>query len=886
MYIVTIREVRTVVTAATLFPPERRPRDQAAHRQDARRPPVLRIERWTVLEPRVEFLPRRFEHGQGARQAVAIPEQADVLPHQSRQFHGIGTQPRSSATRRRRRRSMRRLTAGTFVHSHRASRAGAKDQAFQKRIAGEAIGAVHTCTRNLARGEESRDSRSSIQIRPHSAHHVVGRGPDRNAITGEIQPGAPAGIGDQREPLVDEIRIEPFQRKVHRLIRTSALAGDGARDAIARSEIPGGLVACHERFAGRVHELRAFTSQRFGQQKPRLSLDHQRRRMELHELQVDDLGAGLERHGNSVSRGDVRVRRFVIDLTRSTRREKHASGARHGHSAVIEEKPRAEAASVFDHEADDPRMILGRHARQLRSALPEHPADLATGCIVRVQNSSRAMRRLHRERRLPVRRAVESNTPRHQLSNEAGTVLDENLDCEWIAESVAGRNRVCRMQLRCITRTDGRRNASLRMTGVAFSGSGLGEDEHVAVIGDLRGRTQRGDAAADDEKVRAKLQAAADAAILPSQKTMRSRQPQAEAVQLQVRTSTGTYTIEIAAGSSNRLRVIMDAARVPARRFIVSSQIVWGFHGDDLRSAADEEPILLPDGERYKQLATVGRIYDALIRANADRSSAIIAIGGGVTGDIAGFAAATYLRGIPVVQVPTTLLAQVDSAVGGKVGVNHPMGKNLIGAFHPPAAVIIDPSLLSTLPRREFRAGLYEVVKYGVIASRALFDRTASELTPVFAREPAALLPIVSESCRIKAEIVEQDERESGVRRLLNFGHTAGHALEAVTKYRRFLHGEAVAWGMLAAAELAATRGALPKEDRETLASHIMQMGPLPPVSDLSAADIIEATRRDKKVIDGKLHFVLPTKIGAATTVTDVSTQELTRALLAIGLKE
>src|SRR6476660_8792610 len=364
-----------------------------------------------------------------------------------------------------------------------------------------------------------------------------------------------------------------------------------------------------------------------------------------------------------------------------------------------------------------------------------------------------------------------------------------------------------------------------------------------------------------------------------------SRQSRTEPVRLDVRTSTGRYTIEIATGSSAGLRATLDAAGVPARRFIVSSPTVWRFHGEQLRGATAEEPILIPDGERFKHLATVGRIYDALIRANADRSSAIISIGGGVTGDIAGFAAATYLRGIPVVQVPTTLLAQVDSAVGGKVGVNHPMGKNLIGSFHPPAAVVIDPALLSTLPRREFRAGLYEVVKYGVIASRTLFDRTAAELKPIFAREPAALLPIVSESCQIKAHIVEQDERESGLRRTLNFGHTAGHALEAVTKYRRFLHGEAVAYGMLAAAELAAARGVLPASDREALAAHIMQMGPLPPVSDLSAAEIVEATKRDKKVIAGTLHFVLPTTIGSTTTVADVSPQELSRALVAIGLK-
>jgi 3-dehydroquinate synthase len=358
-----------------------------------------------------------------------------------------------------------------------------------------------------------------------------------------------------------------------------------------------------------------------------------------------------------------------------------------------------------------------------------------------------------------------------------------------------------------------------------------------------------------------------------------------EPARLVVRTSTGRYTIEIAAGSAKRLRATLDAAGVPARRFIVSSHTVWRFHGPAFRGVTDEEPILIPDGERFKHLATVGRIYDALIRANADRASAIVAVGGGVTGDVAGFAAATYLRGVPVVQVPTTLLAQVDSAVGGKVGVNHPLGKNLIGAFHPPVAVVIDPAVLSTLPRREFRAGLYEVVKYGVIASKPLFERTARDLTAIFAREPASLLPIIAESCAIKARIVEADERESGLRRTLNFGHTAGHALEAVTKYRRFRHGEAIAYGMLAAAELGTSRRVFPRADRDALAAQIVQMGPLPPVADLSAAEVIDATKRDKKVVAGRLHYVLPTAIGAATTVSDVTTEELNDALLKIGLK-
>jgi 3-dehydroquinate synthase len=356
-------------------------------------------------------------------------------------------------------------------------------------------------------------------------------------------------------------------------------------------------------------------------------------------------------------------------------------------------------------------------------------------------------------------------------------------------------------------------------------------------------------------------------------------------VRLEVRTATTRCPIEIAAGVSRALARILDAAGAPERRFIVSSPTVWRLHAADVRNAATEEPILIPDGERFKHLATVNRIYDALIRAGADRASTIVAVGGGVIGDVAGFAAATYLRGVPVAQVPTTLLAQVDSAIGGKVGVNHQLGKNLIGAYHQPIAVAIDPLLLGTLPRREFRAGLYEVVKYGVIASRSLFDTVTTNLAALFAREPAPLVRVISESCSIKAGIVERDERESGPRRALNFGHTAGHALEAVTKFKRFRHGEAVAYGMLVAADLAVRRGALPTADRDALAALITQLGPLPPVGDLSATEVIAATARDKKVVAGKLHFVLATAIGATTTVTDVSEEELTASLRAIGLR-
>src|SRR5215471_7590541 len=251
-----------------------------------------------------------------------------------------------------------------------------------------------------------------------------------------------------------------------------------------------------------------------------------------------------------------------------------------------------------------------------------------------------------------------------------------------------------------------------------------------------------------------------------------------EPLRIDVTTPSRRYVITLADGVLDRLARILDDARLPARRFVVSSPVVWRFHGQRFARAVSAESIIVPDGERYKQLSTVSRVYDALIRANADRASTLITFGGGVIGDLAGFAAATYLRGIALVHVPTTLLAQVDSAIGGKVGVNHPQGKNLIGAFYQPHAVVIDPSVLATLPRREFRAGLYEVIKYGMTSSATLFDRIARERTAIFAKQSDVLAPIIAESCRIKAEVVAADEREAGPRRMLNFGHTAGHAME------------------------------------------------------------------------------------------------------------
>ena len=355
-------------------------------------------------------------------------------------------------------------------------------------------------------------------------------------------------------------------------------------------------------------------------------------------------------------------------------------------------------------------------------------------------------------------------------------------------------------------------------------------------------------------------------------------------LRVDVRAATGGYPVLIGGGLADGLGRLLDEHRVGRRRIVVSNPVVWRLHGERIaKSLGGPELVLVPDGERHKHLATVSRIYDSLVRFEADRGTVVVAVGGGVTGDMAGFAAATYLRGIAFVQVPTTVVAQVDAAIGGKVGVNLPAGKNLVGAFHAPALVAADPEVLRTLPRREFRAGLYEVIKYGMACSADLFARLQAAAPRLADPAADALEPLVADCCRIKAAIVSEDEREAGPRRVLNFGHTAGHAVEAVTAYRRFRHGEAVAWGMLVASEIAVARGLLAAPDRDALKALVMSLGPLPPVADLAVGYLVAATRHDKKVVDETLHFVLPSGVGAATIVSDVTGAELAAAMERVG---
>jgi len=288
--------------------------------------------------------------------------------------------------------------------------------------------------------------------------------------------------------------------------------------------------------------------------------------------------------------------------------------------------------------------------------------------------------------------------------------------------------------------------------------------------------------------------------------------------------------------------------------------------------------IEMRDGEPHKKLATVEALAEKMLRLGADRDAMIIAFGGGVVGDTAGLLASLYMRGVDLVQIPTTVLAQVDASIGGKNGVNLRGGKNLLGTFHQPRAVLIDPSVLSTLPEREFRAGLYESLKCGVIGSPELFEYLEKVDAKQLRRNREKIEWVIAESVKLKAKVVSSDEREGGLRRVLNFGHTIGHALEAETAYRHFLHGEAVAWGMIAAAHITATTGRIDQSDATRIREAVLNLGPLPKI-EVRRRNILRLLLSDKKTRHGVVHFVLPTAIGKVEVANDVPDRVVCEAI-------
>jgi len=357
--------------------------------------------------------------------------------------------------------------------------------------------------------------------------------------------------------------------------------------------------------------------------------------------------------------------------------------------------------------------------------------------------------------------------------------------------------------------------------------------------------------------------------------------------ELRVETASGQYSVWIGRGLFPAIPGVLRGLLAPVSRvFVVTSPEVDKLWGEPLRAPLQASGLAVstlhvPAGEPHKRLSTIERLCEELAGAGADRDSVLLALGGGVIGDVTGFLAAIYMRGIRFVQVPTTLLAQVDSSVGGKTGVNLAAGKNLVGSFHQPVAVFADAGTLRTLPERELRAGLQESVKSAVIRDAALFAFMEVHAGRILRGDPEALLHVVEASVRMKAAVVAEDERETGVRMILNFGHTVGHAIEAATQYRVLLHGEAIGWGMIAALRLAQGRGAIAPAEAERIAALVHRYTDLP-AFDCTAEQLVVLTANDKKARSGTLSFVLPRGIGSVEMVRDVAAAELHRAVEAM----
>ncbi len=353
---------------------------------------------------------------------------------------------------------------------------------------------------------------------------------------------------------------------------------------------------------------------------------------------------------------------------------------------------------------------------------------------------------------------------------------------------------------------------------------------------------------------------------------------------IHVKTASADYPVHVGCNFlhsfGHHLRKI--AGKTARKIFILTSPEIWALWGEQFQHAipanAAFSVLFLPPGEQHKRLSQVEPLATELTSSGADRSSLLIAFGGGIIGDVGGFLAAIYMRGIEYIQMPTTLLAQVDSSVGGKTGVNLSTGKNLIGSFHHPRAVFADVGILRTLPARELRAGLMESIKAGIIRDPALFRFLERNRDAILNFDPDALKRVVSSSVAMKAEVVGIDERESGLRMILNFGHTVGHAIEAATGYKKLLHGEAIGWGMLAALQISRSRALLPEKDAERMEQTIRAYGPLPRFR-ARVTDLLDAAGRDKKNRAGTRRFVLTTGIGKSIVVENVTDTEMISAI-------
>lgn len=736
---------------------------------------------------------------------------------------------------------------------------------------------------DLAGGVEAGERGVAADVGLDASHHVVRGGTDGDEIAVQVQAVTGEEAGDSGEP-GGEVGCDVAHVEVHGTVE--GLVDDGAGDDVAGGEFQLLVVLGHEALAARVDEVGSFAAEGFAKEEARGSLLTEGGGMELVELHVHHGGSGAVGGGDAVSGGYLRVGGVAEDLSRAAGGQQDGSCVDVTEGTGFGEQRGSGGATGGDEEIDHGGPFAQGDVGEGADVTQEAGGDLAAGGVaVGVEDAGEAVGSFAGSHEFAVE-AIEVRSPPQQFFDAGRSLLHQDACGGLVDEAVSGGQGVFEMQSDVFGSAHGDGDAALRVGGVGLSESFLGDDEDTAVLGQGDRRAKPGDAGSRDQEAEGFHMDDRTPAGSSELSLCAVRYDGETVPSIQIKTPSTAYPVILGSGLladlASRLRRLTPGKR--ARFFLVTSPQIWALWSATVlasfEAAKIEAPTILfiPPGETHKRLSTVERLAEDLVEAKADRDTVLLAFGGGVVGDITGFLAAIYMRGIAFVQLPTTLLAQVDSSVGGKTGVNLRAGKNLLGSFHHPLAVFADTDVLGTLPAAELRSGLQESIKAGVIRDPKLFRLLETQadavLTPEHPEHAEVLSRVVAASVRVKAEVVGADERESGLRMILNFGHTLGHAIESATRYRQLLHGEAVAWGSIAATHLALARGTLSAKDGDRIIRLILRYGPLRGFR-ANAEKLVALTSRDKKNRSGSLSFILPVAIGEVEIVRDVTEAEL-----------
>ncbi len=763
-----------------------------------------------------------------------------------------------------------------YLRAHCFSGTSSKDQAFEQRVTGQAIGAVYASVGNFTRCVKAGNAGSSVRIGAHAAHGEMQCGTNRNKIFGDVDVMTHERRVNPREPLLYFRRGHVGEVQVDEGIFGAAdfhFMHDGARHQIARGYFSHRVIFPHEAIQFNVAENGSFSTQMFAEQKTRRFFDVKHRGMVLEKFHIPDLRASAVSKRDAICGRSFRIGRVAADLAQTAGRQQHGRTGDVVRRAFVIENGNAGHAPRVCKKCSRKDKWCDRNVFQgMRFGVKRAQDFGGGGFILGMQNAIVAPCAILAENKFCI-----SGSPGDQLLDSLDAFLNQNFCGGLMAKTVARSQRVLQMQADLVLVAESVGTVVLRVGG--RDGIFLGENEHTSCSGQFDRGPQSRDSGSNDNEVGLGWKTLHRGDMVP----LRRRGEAIFALtlswnrmaQVTIHVPPRPYQAMIENGLLMRAgSVLADLLPQASRIFVVTVPPVrkrWA--GKLLRSLKAAgfaaEIIPMPDGEPAKRLSTIEALSEKLVRLGADRKAVILALGGGVVGDVSGLLASLYMRGVELVQIPTTVLAQVDASIGGKTAVNLVAGKNLIGTFYHPRVVLIDPAVLKTLPEREFRAGLYESLKCAVIGNIELFLRFEQGRARILKRDPAELEWVIAQSVRLKAEVVSADEREGGLRRVLNLGHTIGHALEAETGYRRLLHGEAVAWGMIAATNIALSVGRTDSVTAGRIADAVLSLGRLPEVN-VSARKIRARLQSDKKTQNGVVHFILPREIGKVEVASDV----------------